>query len=119
MATPKWIAGQAAKARPAPRTLMDHMAGLNDAKALGRLKPVVRPWLLPSPHDYPPASQCDPMRELKRFPLAKPSPCYSPMRADLMRDGLVALVYEDKPPWRCLGYVVTDAGRRALKRMRA
>ena len=117
MATPKWIAGQAVKSKP-PRTLMDHMAGLRDRDVLVSIKPTAKPWLLPSPRDYPPASQCDPMRELKRFPSAKPSPCYSPLGADLMRDGLIELRYENQPPWRCLGFIQTEAGRRALKRMR-
>jgi hypothetical protein len=122
VSAPKWIAAQAAKSRPklsveeALRRFEESVVSARDARTLRDAPRPKRPWLAPSPHDFPSKDRCSISTELARFSAKEPRVIWSPLLDDLLSAGLIRVTHEMTPPFRCLGFVLTDAGKLKLKR---
>lgn len=73
-----------------------------------------RPWLKRHPTDYPPAHECNVRDELLRLGSSdRPVVWHSPIRDQLIRDGLIVRCYDAVGLW--VGDRLTDAGARAVR----
>jgi hypothetical protein len=90
--------------------LHEHRAGRLDAERAKAAPVPSKPWLQPSPHDFPPAGSLTIRGELRRFTPGKAISLWSPLLAEMLADGLIERVYDPAPPCLCLGFRLTDKG---------
>lgn len=104
---------KAERDRHAMAALHEHRAGRLDAERAKAAPVKAKPWLLPSPHDFPPASSLTIKGELRRFPIDSVISLHSPLLDRLLGDGLIERVYDPEPPCLCLGFRLTAKGKAA------
>jgi hypothetical protein len=114
---PRWIDKAARRpgereldVRHAAAALSEHTAARLDAAKVARSPIPPKPWLQPSPHDFPPASRCTIKGELAKFPAKGIFSGHSPLYHQLLVEGLIEVVRDQNPPYSCLGLRLTAKG---------